>query len=505
MISNDNISNRWTCLICIGLGLSSCLGFSPFNFFFITLFNFTISIFLLQESKDEKRAFFLGLYFGLGYHLATLYWIAMSFKVAEKGGLFLGFIAVLFLSSFLALLHGICFYLIKYLSKDLKNFSSALSAVFFLSIFDWIKGNIFWGFPWTPLSSIWSFNTFTLYPFSIIGTWGYSMVSFFIVLGIYLLLNKSKLSLFFFMPYLLIIFSILLPLNKKGSRVEEIKVRLVQPNIKQSEKWKLSMIKKNMNKLFDLSLLKGIENIDMVVWPETAVPFDINSDSIFSKVFYKKIENFKSIVFGFIRKERIENKEQLYNSLYFQNSKQDYFLIHDKTKLVPFGEYNPFNRFSGIKKLTSGSTDFQQGEIINTIRITENIFALPLICYEVIFPELPKKEKNHYNLLINITNDGWYGNTTGPYQHLALSRIRAVKEGTVLIRVANTGISAIINPSGEIISKLDLDSEGILDKKIELFVIKTFYKKHGEAFFYLSIFLIGLILVILYFKERQEN
>ena len=138
-------------------------------------------------------------------------------------------------------------------------------------------------------------------------------------------------------------------------------------------------------------------------------------------------------------------------------------------------------------------------------RITENIFALPLICYEVIFPELPKKEKNHYNLLINITNDGWYGNTTGPYQHLALSRIRAVKEGTVLIRVANTGISAIINPSGEIISKLDLDSEGILDKKIELFVIKTFYKKHGEAFFYLSIFLIGLILVILYFKERQEN
>ena len=138
------------------------------------------------------------------------------------------------------------------------------------------------------------------------------------------------------------------------------------------------------------------------------------------------------------------------------------------------------------------------------MRISENIFALPLICYEVIFPNIPVVGNNKYNLLINITNDGWYGNSTGPYQHLALSRIRAVQEGRLLIRVANTGISAIIDQNGKVLSKLSLSSKGIIDKKLKLIVVNTLYKKYGESFFYLSIFILGLIMV-LYKKEGQEK
>ena len=149
--------------------------------------------------------------------------------------------------------------------------------------------------------------------------------------------------------------------------------------------------------------------------------------------------------------------------------------------------------------------DFQKGKIIKPIKLAEEIVAMPMICYEVIFPGIFINKEFDYNLLINITNDGWYGNSTGPYQHLALSRIRAVQEGRTLIRVANTGISAIIDSKGNILSSLNLDSEGTIDSKVKLLVVNTLYKKYGEGFFYLSLLILGLILLLINVKKNRSS
>ena len=489
---------------CLILGLTACLGFAPFNLFFITLINTALSINLLSKTRSKKEAFFLGFIFGLGYHFSVLYWISVSFEISNTGGYFFGIIAVLLLSIFLAILHGAGFFFIKNICNDFNLFFTAIFIIFVLSILDWLKGNILWGFPWMPLSSIWSFSKITLHPFSTIGTWGYSFISYTLVVAIFFLFRRIKFFFILIVPFLIVTASIIIPSNDIEETPEFMKVRLVQPNIEQKNKWKNSMLKNNIEKLFALSFSKGLEDIDLVIWPETSVPFDIKKKSITSQTFHEKSKKLKSLIFGFVRKDSKDEKTEIYNSLFLKNSDENYHSIHDKVKLVPFGEFIPFQKLLNFNKITEGSFGFSEGEAIRTMRISENIFALPLICYEVIFPNIPVVGNNKYNLLINITNDGWYGNSTGPYQHLALSRIRAVQEGRLLIRVANTGISAIINYDGKVLSKLRLASKGIIDKKLKLIVVNTLYKKYGESFFYLSISILALILV-LYKKERQEK
>ena len=494
----------WKYLCCLGLGLSSCLGFAPFNLFFITIFNIVISIYILNITLSKRQALYLGFYFGLGYHFANLYWISISFDIAQNGGYFLGIPAVFLLASFLALLHGLSFYTIRYFSKDFNNLFSALLIIFILSIFDWIKSNIFWGFPWTPLSAIWSFSSFTLHPFSIIGIWGYSLITFSLIVGIYLAFRKVRLLFIFSSPFLIIFFSFFFSYDNKDKHPDEINVRLVQPNIEQTKKWDLTRLEENLINLLNLSDSRSSEDIDLIIWPETSIPFDIEGNTSIANLLRKRFSSFNALIFGSIRREQNKNEKKIYNSLYFKSSRSDTFQIHDKTKLVPFGEFIPFSKYLDMNKLTDGNVDFQRGLNIKPIQLNENILALPLICYEVIFPSLPVFNKEKYSLLINITNDGWYGSSTGPYQHLALARIRAVQEGKVLIRVANTGISAIINYNGDILSELSLNSKGIIDKKIKLLVVDTPYKKHGESFFHFSILLLSLILVLLYIKKKEE-
>ena len=220
------------------------------------------------------------------------------------GGFFLGSLAVLMLCTFLSLFSALNYYLIKSLSIKRHILFNSILIIISFSIFDWIKGNILWGFPWTPMSVIWSSNSSTLAPFSYLGVWGYSLVTYSLVVGIYLLYKNIKLSIYFVLPFILVLLlSNFIP-RKFISVAENFHIRLVQPNIKQIDKWDKTKTLTNINLLINLTKHNHKKNIDLVVWPETAVLFDIMEETSTSLLLKNSFKNIENIIIGGIRKEK---------------------------------------------------------------------------------------------------------------------------------------------------------------------------------------------------------
>tara|TARA_Y100000591_G_scaffold327986_1_gene353533 strand:+ start:1565 stop:2848 length:1284 start_codon:yes stop_codon:yes gene_type:complete len=416
------------------------------------------------------------------------------------GGFFLGSLAVLILCTFLSLFSALTYYLIKSLSIKNHIFFNSILIIVSFSIFDWIKGNILWGFPWTPMSVIWSSNSLTLAPFSYLGVWGYSLVTYFLVVGIYLLHKSIKLSIYFVLPFILVLLlSNFIP-RKFISVAENFHIRLVQPNIKQIDKWDKTKTLTNLNLLINLTRHNHKKNMDLVVWPETAVLFDIMDESSTSLLLQNSFKNIENIIIGGIRKEKKNKNGKIHNSLFLIDNISNTIDYHDKIKLVPFGEYIPFRNVLKNFKILLGGLDFSSGEKLNYLELNNNVKVLPLICYEVIFPKTTSLSKKNFDLIVNITNDAWFGTSRGPYQHLALAKIRTVLEGKYMIRVANTGISTIIDYDGNIVDKINLGKSGVIDKKLVLYKKNTLYSYLGDNIYYVLLVALILILIKINFK-----
>ena len=487
------------------MGCIGSLGLAPYNIFIFAILSLSISIFLLETIDNYKKAFYIGLFYGLGFYITTLYWISISFKIANMGGYFLGALAVLTLCAFLSLFSALTYYLIKRLSlKDNILFNSILIIILF-SIFDWVKGNILWGFPWTPISVIWSASTLTLVPFSYIGVWGYSLVTYSLVVGIYLLYKNIKLSIYFILPFIFILSLTNFIPRKLISVAESFHIRLVQPNIKQIDKWDTTKTLTNLNLLINLTKHQHKNNVDLVVWPETAVLFDIMDKDNTSLVLKKSFKNIENIIIGGIRKEKTNKNKKVYNSLFLIDNITDTLDYHDKIKLVPFGEYIPFRSALKNLKILLGGLDFTSGEKIRFLELNNNLKVLPLICYEVIFPKTTRLSENNHDLIVNITNDAWFGSSRGPYQHLALAKIRTVMEGKYMFRVANTGISTIIDYNGNIVEKINLGKSGVIDKKLVLYKKNTMYNYFGDSIFYALILVLILVLIKINLKYNLKK
>ena len=350
------------------------------------------------------------------------------------------------------------------------------------------------------MSVIWSSNSSTLAPFSYIGVWGYSLITYTLVVGVYLLYKNIKYSIYFILPFILIlVLSNSVP-RKLISVVENFHIRLVQPNIKQVDKWDKTKTLTNLNLLINLTKHQHKKNIDLVVWPETSVLFDIMDGSNTSLLLKNSFKNIENIIIGGIRKEKTNKNRKIYNSMFLIDNISNTIDYHDKVKLVPFGEYIPFRNVLKNFKILLGGVDFSSGEKLNFLELNNNVKILPLICYEVIFPKTTRLKKNNHDLIVNITNDAWFGSSRGPYQHLALAKIRTVLEGKYMFRVANTGISTIIDYNGNIVEKIKLSKSGIIDKKLVLYKKNTLYNKLGDSIFYALLLVLILILVKLNFK-----
>ena len=244
----------------------------------------------------------------------------------------------------------------------------------------------------------------------------------------------------------------------------------------------------------------------IIIWPETSFEGSIPREKkLLTNISEKILKNKNTtLILGLLRTD----EKKVFNSLVFLNSNGDIIHNYDKIKLVPFGEYIPFRKYLGALTEMLAPKDFTSGKL----KINPSIYAfediVTLICYEVLFTnEIVRRLTKNTNLLINITNDAWFGKTIGPYQHLALAKIKAVEFGLPLARVANTGISVYVSPYGEIIGSIPLDNNGVKTFNLVSALDNTLYKIYGEYIFMLLILILLSINTMynFYFKEEILN
>jgi apolipoprotein N-acyltransferase len=286
-----------------------------------------------------------------------------------------------------------------------------------------------------------------------------------------------------------------------GGTVHGVGLRIVQPNIAQEAKWRREAARENFDKLKMLSAQatpqrpRGIADVSVLIWPESAVSFFIDESEEGLSELAGLLPQQSLLVMGALRRDAAgQGERRVYNSVLAFDGDATLLAHYDKWRLVPGGEFLPFERILtplGFRKVVTVPESFAAGPGPRNITLPGLAPASVLICYEAIFPHQLIDAGERPSWIINVTNDGWFGRSSGPYQHLAQARLRTIEQGLPLIRAANTGISAIIDAHGRIEARLPLGVEGVLDGALPASLPATLYARAGD------LMLAGLIIVLL--------
>jgi apolipoprotein N-acyltransferase len=430
------------------------------------LFAFPCLAWLIDSSPSWRRAFMDGWWFGFGFFLAGLYWIGLSLLVdAARFAWMLPF-AVLCIPAVLALYIGVVTVLARLVVRGPLRII-ALAAAWVL--IEWLRGQLFTGFPWNTIGVVWTVSEATMQFASVGGIFGLSLLTVFIAASPATLGQRTGSTAW------------ALPLTALGAMaslwaygamrlpaappqfVPDVVLRVVQPNIPQRIKWQADLRDQHLDTYLDLSSRASELKPTHIIWPETAVPFIVASDTARRRAMASIIPPSGLLLTGAIRRTPAGEKPfQVWNSFHVIDPTADIVATYDKFHLVPFGEYVPFRALLDISKLTAGRTDFSAGPGPRTLSLLSLPPFSPLICYEVIFPGNVVESSARPDWLLNVTNDAWFGTSSGPYQHFAMARLRAVEQGIPLVRAANTGISAVVDPYGRVLAQVGLNERGAL-------------------------------------------
>ena len=501
------------------LGAIAILGFSPFNLTFINFFVFSFLLFLIltvkkktqsfyRKKKSNKFFFYLGCSFGFGFFLLGNYWITISLTYDD---VFIGLIpfALILIPLFLSLFFGFAILIIGNFAEKRISFILFFSMIF--SIFEFLRGNLLTGFPWNLISYTWSWSLESIQILSLVGTYALSLFSITIFCIPFLFFQKkiAKENIVFLLIFLFLIFSNYFygtfKLNDNKFRYDNnISIKIVSPNISLKDYY----IKDEITRINELVKISNPQKNKktLFIWPE-GIFYASNLDDIkkYKNLFEKKFSENHLIVLGinnFINFDDNSDKKY-YNSLVVLNSKLEILSLYNKIHLVPFGEFLPFEKTLskiGLKKITPGYNSFSSGktrEVINLGRKFNNKIIFPLICYEIIYSGKIKNKNQNPDLIINISEDGWFGQSIGPYQHFTKAIYRAVEEGIFIARSANKGISAFINPSGSVIKSLNTGESGNIEVNFPYFSSSTLFSNYKNKIFYLIIFLYMFLILIL--------
>ncbi|MGO9544039.1 MAG: apolipoprotein N-acyltransferase [Rhodomicrobium sp.] len=498
-------------------GALSVLAMAPFFLWPVMFVTFPVLIWALDgvclpgaevrrgsESFRKRlwRAAFIGWAFGFGYFLASIYWIGYAFYVDAERYAALMPLAVAALPAGLALFYAAAAALSAALWRPGYARLSAFAFAFFCA--EAARGHLLTGFPWNLFGEALAANDAHMQMAAYTGVYGLTLAALFIFPApAALIAAPGSLQERRWMPLLVAVCALSGSyafgshrLLQEAGEVEGVRVRIVQPNVPQREKWK----PENRNSIFEraLSLSRnGTDGQDIgafthVIWPESSVPFlfGFNRD-IFSpqarELLAALLPPQTSLILGAERAEGILSVDtrytfnRVYNSLFVLGEGAKINAIYDKTHLVPFGEYVPLRdalTAVGMRAFSHRLDGFESGEeqapLIQTPQAPD---FLPLICYEIIFPGRVTDLRKRPGWIVNVTNDAWFGDSTGPHQHLHQARIRATEEGLPVMRAANTGISAVIDPYGRLLAKLDLGKTGVIDHGLPQALPPTFYEK----------------------------
>lgn len=439
--------------------------------------------------RPGRRRFLVGWMFGVGYFAAGLYWVSYAFLVdAETYGWMIPF-ALVGLGAGLGLFTGLAFWLAGCApARPLARWTAFAAA--WVGI-EWLRGWAFTGFPWNSLGIAWSPFPAFAQPAAWIGMYGLAWITVLAAtapaagwLGAFGDRRGALRG--------LAVAALAVALWGAGGAARlprgpaptqpEVKLRLVQPAIPQSLKWDPIARRDNLYEQVLLSRSPGWEQATHVIWSETAAtwPIDGADDAIVRNLVVQAAPPGGWLITGAPRQSPQGAPLQIWNSVVALSDAGAIGAIYDKAHLVPFGEYVPFAGLLPVAKLTHGRVDFSAGPGIETERLPHTPAYSPLVCYEVIFPGAVAAA-DRPDWLLNVTNDAWFGLSAGPQQHFASAVLRAVEEGLPLARAANTGISAVVDPYGRTVARLDLGGRGVLDAPLPQPLPPTWFARHGNA------------------------
>ena len=490
-------------------GLISTLSLPPYNFFYLNFitFPFLLLFYLNLEIKKGFSSYLYGWTFGFAYFFSNIYWIANSLTVEEIFKPLIPF-AITIIPLFLGIFYGISF-LIFFYFKPRKKIESVFLFALIFSFIEYLRGHVLGGFPWNLISfGLVEINQF-IQILSYIGTYSFNLlvITIFLVPSVMLFDVSSRAKLLtIFLALILIISNLIfgnLVLNKHNKSPDKklnTIIKVISPKI-------------DLKRFFDgtdpslvikdLAEIGNIDNRDAVyIYPEGILPsINLNEIQDYSSVFKNYFQNNHKIIVGITRYEDTE----IFNSMALLDNDLKLISVYDKNKLVPFGEYLPFENFLknyGFKKITQGYQSFSPSSKRDIINVNDTRF-LPLICYEIIYSGSLLKEYKNYDFIVNISEDGWFGESVGIDQHFFHSVFRSIEEGKNIIRSANNGISAYIDSKGQIIKKIESTQKGVIEIESYKKGTKTIFSSFGnKIFFYFLIFYITVIF-LLKIRERQ--
>jgi apolipoprotein N-acyltransferase len=461
-------------------GVAVALAMPPL--FWLPLGVVGIVVFVRQwdTAPTPKAAFLRGLAWGWGHFAVGSYWMVEAFFVPPADYAPLGPPAVLGLAVVLGLFPAMMAGAARWLALRWPHLGGRYRRLLVLAILwtvtEWLRGHIFTGFPWNPLGHVWAFAPALLQGAAVIGVYGVGTLTFPLLaapaagwraaltaLGIVGVAGAAGLA--------------VMPPPDAGA--EGPLIRIVQPNVPQSAKMAANDRAAHFRNLIELSRRPGFDKLAAVVWPETAVPFVVEPGSDALPAMAQAAPP-NGYLLGGMARGNANRADGVWNSLLAIDAKGTVQAYYDKVHLVPFGEYIPWHKEFPPLSGAIGRGSFEVGTSFVTLALPGLPPFSPTICYEAIFPGAVTGPGERPRWLVNVTNDAWFGTSSGPYQHLTSARMRTVEEGLPMIRAANTGISAVIDAYGRVLVSLDMERQGVLDHVLPPSRAATPYARWGD-------------------------
>jgi apolipoprotein N-acyltransferase len=502
-------------LIAFVMGALATLALEPFSAWPVMFIAFSVLVWLVDGAAAGRwngiiAAAVTGWWFGFGYFLFGFYWIGYAFLVDAKTFAWLLPIAVIGLPAAMAIYMGFGLALARLFWTRGPWRIVMLAAA--LTVSEWLRGHLFTGFPWNAFGYTLTGPLPLAQGASVFGLWGMTFLAVAIFASTAVLVDdKADTVRPWLAPSLaalaligLATFGAIRLAQKPTTFVEGVRLRIVQPNLPQDDRFSYAAKASVMARYFSLSdrasgpQTAGIADVTHLIWPESAFPFFLTREPDALAEIADFLPTGTVLITGAARAGEPDPDGRIsraYNSVYVIDHDGTILAVYDKVHLVPFGEYLPFQDFLerlGLMQLTKVRGGFIAGTRYRSLEVPGAPRFLPLVCYEIVFPgEGVPRGVDRPDWLLNLTNDGWFGISTGPYQHLQQAKVRAIEEGLPLVRAANSGISMVADPLGRVITSLPLGTEGAIDARLPAKIESTLYVYFGDRH-------IGLVLAVVF-------
>jgi apolipoprotein N-acyltransferase len=486
-------------LLAAGLGILAAAALPPLHVLVLLIPAFVGLIWLTDAAAGWRRAFAVGWWFGFGHFAAGLYWLAFAFMVQPEKFAWMAPFAVLGMAAVMAVFPALAVVL-GGIGRTRGVGRILLFGVAWTTL-EWVRSWIFTGFPWNLMGTVWVMSDAMMQVAAIAGVYGLGLLSVVAAAMPAVLaddvgargarrgMRRGGVAVAAVAALLAVVWAggMIRLAGAGADTVEGVRLRLVQPNIPQKIKWRRELrlrhvlLQMRMGSRPATDAGRATDPPTHVIWAETAVPFALAGDKERLGMVGSATPAGGLTITGAPRTTPPGQPFQVWNSLHAIDRAGRVVATYDKFHLVPFGEYVPFRELLKFSRLVPGGSDFSAGPGQRTLHLPGLPPVGPLICYEVVFPGAVVDSGDRPEWLLNLTNDGWYGRSAGPYQHFAAARLRAVEEGLPLVRVANTGISAVIDPYGRLVAGLGLGGTGVVDSALPRAVAGiTVYGRFGN-------------------------